>query len=109
MSDKYSIVIDTNFVIENMQGLRELHEKLSENYDVYISEVSINERISQKYIDLKSKYLEIEKYGEKYSVYATIKIKRNFHERFELEKKYTEDAKTYVCKSNKRVNDFLIR
>ena len=55
MSDdslKTAIVLDTNFIIEHIKDIREVHEKLINKFDVYITDISINERISQKYLEL---------------------------------------------------------
>lgn len=103
MTEKSAIVLDTNFVIENMSELSNLHKKLSENYNVYITEVSIKERISQKYIDLKSKYIEIENFKNKQSNYIIVQLKRTFDERFKSEEKYTIEG------YNKEFGDYIIK
>lgn len=103
MAAKSAIVLDTNFVIEYMSELSKLHEKLSENFNVYITDISINERISQKYLDLKSKYKEIEKFKNEYSSYVTIKLKRTLDERFDAEKQSTIDN------YNKEFDDCIIK
>ena len=92
MAEKSIIILDTNFIIEHISDLHELHQKLSENNIVYITEISINERISQKYLELKSKYEKIETFIKDYSAYATIKLKDTFSNRFEAEKQRTIDV-----------------
>lgn len=92
MSDetlKTAIVLDTNFIIEHIKDFRKIIEKLSMNFDVYVTEISINERISQKYLELKSKYEKIESFQKEYAAYATIKLKETFEDRHEAEKKFT--------------------
>lgn len=103
MTEKSAIVLDTNFIIEHISDLRELHEKLSEKNDVYVTEVSVNERISQKYLELKSKYEKIEIFKKEYSSYAIIKLKDTFDKRFEAEKQRTLDV------YNKEFGDYIIR
>lgn len=87
--NKIAIVLDTNFIIEHIADLREVHEILSENHDVYVTEISINERISQKYLELKTKYEKLKKLKDDYKSLATIKIKSDFDDKFESEKSYT--------------------
>ncbi|SKC90433.1 PIN domain-containing protein [Maledivibacter halophilus] len=106
MSDemlKTAIVLDTNFIIEHIKDLYKILEKLSENFDVYVTEISINERISQKYLKLKSKYEKIESFRKEYDAYAIIKLKKTFEDRFDAEKKYT--IKGY----EEQFNDKIIR
>lgn len=92
MSDdslKTAIVLDTNFIIEHIKDIREVHEKLINKFDVYITDISINERISQKYLELKSKYEKIESFKKEYAAYATVELKKTFEDRFEFEKEFT--------------------
>ena len=103
MAEKSAIVLDTNFIIEHISDLRKLHEKLSENNDVYVTEISINERISQKYLELKSKYEKIETFKKEHSVYATIKLMDTFDKRFEADKQRTLDG------YDKEFGDYIIR
>lgn len=103
MAKKSAIVLDTNFIIEHISDLHKLHEKLFESNDVYVADISINERISQKYINLKSIYEKIEKFKREYSAYVTIKLKDTFDKRFEMDKQRTLDV------YNKEFGNFIIR
>ncbi len=89
MAGKTAIILDTNFIIEHISDLHELHEKLSENNNVYVTEISINERISQKYLELKSKYEKIESFKKEHSAYAKIELKDTFEKSFGKEKQRT--------------------
>ena len=51
--EKKAIVLDTNFIIEHKKDLRNVVEKLSSFFDVYVTQISISERLSQKYLELK--------------------------------------------------------
>lgn len=101
---KTAIILDTNFIIEHKNELREILEKLSEDYDVYVTEISINERISQKYLLLKSKYEKIESTKKEYKPYATIKSRKPFETKYEEEKKYTNDG--YKEQFNEKIIPF---
>jgi hypothetical protein len=83
MSEKTAIVLDTNFIISNRKNFSEIYKILSETYDVYISEISIQERISQKYLELKDKHDKINKFKEDYTDFVEISIKKPFEERLE--------------------------
>jgi hypothetical protein len=99
---KDAIVLDTNFIIENVKTLTEIVNKLSEKYDVYVTEISINERISQKYLEMQSKYNDIEVFKAKYTMYATTNLKKPFDERFEADKQFTVEG------YNKQFGDKII-
>ncbi|HAS91818.1 MAG TPA: hypothetical protein DCS12_06135 [Clostridiales bacterium] len=92
MSGKTTIVFDTNFIIDHKTDLLGIHEKLSENYDLYITEVSINERISQKYMEFKSKHEKIEAFIKEYSSYANITLRYDFDKIIDNEKKRTFES-----------------
>ena len=61
MDEKRAFVFDTNFIIEERKNLKKIIEELSTKFSVYVTQVSIDERISQKYIELKKKYEDIAK------------------------------------------------
>ena len=103
MAGKSAIILDTNFIIEHIYNLHKLHEKLSENNDVYVTEISINERISQKYLELKSKYEKMETFKKEHSAYATIELRDTFERRFEIERQHTLNG------YNKEFGNYIIR
>jgi hypothetical protein len=89
MSDKEtSVIFDTNFIIEHKHELSDVHQKLSKYYDVLISEVSIQERISQRYLEIKAKYDKIENFKKEHEKYAKIEIKQPFEEQFKAERDF---------------------
>lgn len=77
MSDKKAFVFDTNFIIQNPK-LDEVVEKLKDDYVVYVSQVSIDERIAQQCRELKDEFDEIEKFKNKHSKYAEITLKTTY-------------------------------
>jgi len=100
MGDKKAVVMDTNFIIEHINDFRDVHQKLSETYDVFVSDVSIQERLSQKYLELKAKYDKLETIKTEYAGIASIQIKKSLDERFEKEKDYTLNGYTDLFGDN---------
>lgn len=60
-----SLVVDTNFIIENKK-LQKIIKTLDDNYKFYVTQVSIDERIGQQIRDLKQKYDEIPEIQKEY-------------------------------------------
>ena len=77
MADKKAFVFDTNFIIQNPK-LDEVIEKLKDDYTVYISQVSIDERIAQQCRELKKEFDEIESCKNKYSRYVKMSMKTTY-------------------------------
>mgnify|MGYP002679732233 CR=1 FL=1 len=75
MAEKNAFVFDTNFIIQN-QNLDETLDKLKEKFSVYITQVSIDERIAQNCRDLKLRFDEAEKCKMKFIHFATISFKK---------------------------------
>jgi len=90
MENKSAVIFDTNFIIAHMSNLIEVHQKLSEKFDVYVSDISIQERLSQKYLELEGKYERINKIKSEYSYLAKIEIKRTFDQQVEIDRKHTQ-------------------
>ena len=57
---KTAFIFDTNFILQNSK-LNEVVDNLKEDYNVYVTQVSIDERIAQQCRELKSKYEEVER------------------------------------------------
>lgn len=89
MEKKTDIVIDTNFIIEHMSDLRDIHRELSEKHNVYVTDISIQERLSQKYLKTKDKYDKIDKLIKDYSDLATITLKKSFDEEIKNDERIT--------------------
>lgn len=86
MADKKAFVFDTNFIIQNKE-LDEALNKLNEQYTVYITQVSIDERIAQQCRDVQKKFDDIKQFEAKYSFYITIDYKKTFEEECEFYQK----------------------
>lgn len=79
MAGVKAFVFDTNFIIQN-KNLDEVRDKLKEQFSVYVTQVSIDERIAQHCRELKEQFDEVEKYKKKYSRFATISLKISYEE-----------------------------
>jgi hypothetical protein len=86
MDEKRAFVFDTNFIIEERKNLKKIIEELSTKFSVYVTQVSIDERISQKYIELKKKYEDIAKLKNEYQDIAKIIELQSLDEKFKKEK-----------------------
>ena len=121
---KKAFVFDTNFIIQNKE-LNEALNKLKEKFEVYISQVSIDERIAQKCRELKKDFDEAELCKIKFIHFATIEFKKSFEEKCEFYKtgmqakyeeyfgdkiiplkKDEETLSTVIDRANKRIPPF---
>ena len=124
MAEKKAFVFDTNFIIQN-QNLDEVLDKLKEKFSVYITQVSIDERIAQNCRDLKAQFDEAEKCKVKFIHFATISFKKTYEEESEFYQKgmqtkyenyfgdhiipFTKDGEmltTIIDRANKRLPPF---
>lgn len=85
-----AFVFDTNFIIQN-KDLKEVVKSLEEEYSVYVTQVSINERISQQCLEIKKIYndIEIKALSATFNIndYYVIKEKLTFKKACERQKK----------------------
>ena len=86
MAEVKAFVFDTNFIIQN-QNLDEALDKLKERFSVYITQVSIDERIAQNCRDLKARFDEAEKCKMKFIRFATVSINKTYEEESTLYQK----------------------
>jgi|GEM_PF-6609395 len=103
MPNKKAFVFDTNFIIENL-NLKEVVANLSEEFTVYVTQVSIDERISQKYLELKNKYDKLLALTDDYKGIANIRIIAPLDKKFEAEKEITQ--KGYIDLFGKNIIPF---
>lgn len=83
MSKKKAFIFDTNFIIQNKE-LNEALDKLSEQYSVYITQVSIDERIAQECRDAQKSFDEAERCKAKFIHFASIEFKKTLEEECEF-------------------------
>lgn len=92
MSDKKAFVLDTNFIIKE-KDLNEVIESLSDNFSVYVTQVSVEERIAQECRRIKTLFDEISVFGDKVANVAKITLLKSCEEeqrvfRVGMQKKY---------------------
>ena len=80
MSENIALVFDTNFIIQN-QKLDKVLSKLQEGYVVYVTQVSVEERIAQQCREIKYKIDSISKLQNDYRGLATIKLTTTYDKR----------------------------
>ena len=66
MPEKKAFIFDTNFIIQN-KGLSDVIENLKDDYNLYVTQLSIDERIAQQIRDRYVVYDEAEKLQKEYS------------------------------------------
>ena len=86
MSEKLDIVFDTNFIISYFPKLHIINQKLSTNHNVWITDVSILEILSKRYLEIKTEYEKIEEFKIKHSSVIQIEIISDFEDKFKIEK-----------------------
>ena len=88
--ENIAVVFDTNFVISHIADLQEINSKLKEkNYITFITQVSINERLSQKYLLIQDDYDTLKELKSKYKKIASIDEKKSFAEYIQKDEQYT--------------------
>lgn len=93
MKEKDILILDTNFIVENKKEFDSKYNNLSKTYDVYVSEVSINERVSQRWRELKKKYDDIEKIKlENNDIVKNVYFKINFKDKASQDEKISRKA-----------------
>lgn len=80
MDGKKAFVFDTNFIIENIKRFGEVVKSLSDDFNVYVTQVSIDERIAQKCREFKERFSKVEECAKNYSDIAEVKIQKSFEE-----------------------------
>ena len=84
-----AFVFDTNFIIENIK-LQDVVNNLKDNFTVYVTQVSIDERISQKYLKLEKRYERINDLMRNANDIARISLIISLEEKSEKEKEFTQ-------------------
>lgn len=82
MAIKKAFIFDTNFIIQNdattNKKMEAVINPLKEKFNIYITQVSINERIAQFQRTLKEKFDKIPNIKQDYKGIATITVKTTF-------------------------------
>ena len=80
MKPQKAFVFDTNFIIQ-IKDLEDVVSKLQDKYVVYVTQVSIDERIAQQCRELKQKYNDLDKLQVSYAGIASIKQVCSYEQR----------------------------
>lgn len=86
-----ALIFDTNFIIEHSKDLNSVVAELNKHFEVFITQLSIDERISQQYLELKEKYNKITNAIDEYASIATITLKQDFEDREKKQRKIIQD------------------
>lgn len=86
MKEKKALIFDTNFIIEHSKDLETVVKKLSKSYEVFVTQLSIDERISQQYLELKGKYDKVQKLVSEVQAFAKVEIIIEFNDACNLMK-----------------------
>lgn len=97
MTEKKAFVFDTNFIIQT-KDLDEVIANLSDRFSVYVTQVSVDERIGQECRKVKAHYNELDRFKEQFTDIAQIKILKTCEKeqetyRIGMQKKYKEAFK----------------
>lgn len=96
MDEKKAFIFDTNFIIQNQQ-LDEVIDNLDESYSVYVTQVSIDERIAQNCRELKKQYAEVERCQQEYAHFVTVKLKKRMTKNVIIIKRaYRQNTKSFL-------------
>ena len=71
MSDKKAFVFDTNFIVQNKK-LTDVIDKLKDSYNLYVTQLSIDERIAQQVRERNVVYDEAEKLSRVTTLFQTV-------------------------------------
>lgn len=80
MADKKAFVFDTNFIIENKKHLDAVVKNLSTDFNVYVTQVSIDERIAQNCRESKEKFDKVEECIKNYFDIADVTMRKTYEE-----------------------------
>lgn len=100
MGNRKALVFDTNFIIENKKNFDDVIKKLKSEFTVYVTQVSIDERIAQKQREAKLSFDEIEKCAKNHRSIAEIKMLKTFEEQCDSIKSSTTKAYYFMAGDN---------
>lgn len=92
--EKKAIILETNFIHQNAKVLNQVVEQLEKHGVVYVTQVSVDERIARSLRDLRKQYQELkEKSGTECKYYVDIRFTKTIDEaekyyRTGIQKKY---------------------
>ena len=100
MEEKKALVFDTNFIKKNNKNFKDVIEKIIDDFSVYITQVSIEERIGQKCREDKQAYEELEKRSKKSVFFASVEFKYSVDDIGVLRRKSMQNSYFRIFKNN---------
>ena len=91
MSEKKALVFDTNFILENTD-LVCVVDTLKDDYNVYITQVSIEERLSQRQFELGDIFRDLEKVRRRLKGISKISLSKSLEECIKKDKEIACEA-----------------
>ena len=82
MGEKKAFVFDTNFIIQNKE-MAKVVSSLQDDFTVYVTQVSVEERIAQQCRELKDKYDRLPVLQNDYIRIAKIAVLKNYEKHAE--------------------------
>lgn len=92
MCKKKAIIFDTNFIIEQRKNLTKVIEELSDNFVVYITQASIEERLGQRQLEFEEAFSKIQSVKDLWRGYAELSISKSLGEIIEHLKAHMNDS-----------------
>ena len=86
MNEKKAFIFDTNFIIQ-VKELDKVIKNLNNGFTVYVTQVSIDERISQECLSLKKLFDDIPMLVNKYQGFANLEIISDYPTRCDIVRK----------------------
>ncbi|MDR0462540.1 MAG: PIN domain-containing protein [Christensenellaceae bacterium] len=110
---KLVIIPDTNFIREHTSDFIEVLKVLKKHGDVFMSEITIEERIAQERIEIRRDYAKIEEVKSKYSHIADVSFKQSLEDRIKtrvetLLKNYKSVIGDNIIKFDKSEKEFSL-
>lgn len=100
MADKKAFIFDTNFIIENKKHIDEVVKNLSTDFNVYVTQVSIDERIAQNCRESKEKFDKVEECIKKYPDIVDVTMRKTFEDECESYQVATPKAYKKIFANN---------
>ena len=86
--EKKAIILETNFIYQNAKTLEKIVEELSEHGTIYVTQVTVDERIAQSIRELRTQYRELDqKRKAEYHHFAKISFTMKLEEAEEYYRK----------------------
>jgi hypothetical protein len=112
MSSKKAFIFDTNFILQN-KDLSDVVKRLGNGFVVYAAQLSIEERLSQEYIELQKKYERLDAITIEFNGISKIEVVETFEQRYRkrhehMQKGYDDLFKDKIVPFSKDAQTFEV-